>query len=135
VIALHAAGSIEGDRTEATGVKRIFGASTRHHLYSPALKGHTGHLLGASGPLTLAVMLEAMHRGKIPPTLNLVDEDPAVDLDGNAGGVRDDHVLVCIVNATGWAHNAAIALAHPRAMRPFEPPEAGELLAIPERPI
>jgi len=135
VIALHAAGSVDGDRAEAVGVRRIFGGSTRHHLYSPALKGHTGHLLGASGPLTLAVMLEAMDRGKIPPTLNLEEEDSEVDLDGNAGGVRDDHVLVCMVNATGWAHNAAIALAHPRAMRHFEPPAESEALAIPQEPI
>lgn len=135
VIALHAAGSVEGDRAEATGVRRIFGGATRHHLYSPALKGHTGHLLGASGPLTLAVMLEAMHRGRIPPTLNLTEEDSEVDLDGNANGVREDHVLVCLVNATGWAHNAAISLAHPRAMRVFEPADVSEVLPIPTEPI
>ncbi|MDA0351411.1 MAG: beta-ketoacyl-[acyl-carrier-protein] synthase family protein [Chloroflexi bacterium] len=135
VIALHAAGSVAGDRTEALGVRRIFGASTRHHLYTPALKGHFGHLLGASGPLTLAVMLEAMHRKKIPPTLNLEVEDAEVDLDGNARGMRDDHVLVCMINATGWAHNAAILLAHPTAMRAFEPPAVSEVLAIPEDPV
>jgi 3-oxoacyl-[acyl-carrier-protein] synthase II len=135
VIALHAAGSVEGDRAEATGVRRIFGGATRHHLYSPALKGHTGHLLGASGPLTLAVMLEAMHRGRIPPTLNLTEEDSEVDLDGNSSGVREDHVLVCLVNATGWAHNAAISLAHPRAMRVFEPADVSEVLPIPPEPI
>ena len=136
VLALHAAGSIEGDRIEAVGVKRVFGAATRHHMYTPALKGHTGHLLGASGPLTLAVLLEAMHRNKIPPTLNLLEEDPEVDLDGNPSGVRDDNVLVCIVNATGWAHNAALVLAHPKAMRPFVPPEdTGGALPIPEEQI
>jgi 3-oxoacyl-[acyl-carrier-protein] synthase II len=136
VLALHAAGSIEGDRIEVRGVKRVFGAATRHHMYTPALKGHTGHLLSASGPLTVAVLLEAMHRDKIPPTLNLVDEDPEIDLDANSAGVRDDNVLVCIANATGWAHNAALVLAHPRAMRPFEPPEdSGGALPIPEQPI
>jgi 3-oxoacyl-[acyl-carrier-protein] synthase II len=135
VLALHAAGSVEGDRIEALGVRRIFGAATRHHLYTPALKGHTGHLLGASGPLTLAVMLEAMYRGKVPPTLNLEREDPQVDLDGNAAGVREEHVLVAIVNATGWAHNAAIVLAHPRAMRRFDPPEEDDVLAIPDESI
>lgn len=136
VLALHAAGSLEGDRTEASGVKRVFGAATRHHMYTPALKGHTGHLLGASGPLTLAVLLEAMHRSKIPPTLNLAEEDPEVDLDANPGGVRDDNVLVGIVNATGWAHNAALVLAHPKAMRPFDPPEdTGGTMPIPSDPI
>lgn len=135
VLALHAAGSIEGDRIEAVGVHRIFGSSARHHLYTPALKGHTGHLLGASGPLTVAVLLEAMNRGKIPPTLNLEVEDAEVDLDGNARGVREDHVLVSMVNATGWAHNAAISLASPRAMREFVPPETGEVMAIPTESI
>ncbi len=136
VLALHAAGSIEGDRIEAVGVKRVFGAATRHHMYTPALKGHTGHLLGASGPLTLAVLLEAMHRNKIPSTLNLLEEDLEVDLDANPSGVRDDNVLVCIVNATGWAHNAALVLAHPKAMRPFVPPEDSDgALQIPEEQI
>lgn len=136
ILALHAAGSIEGDRLEASGVKRVFGAATRHHMYTPALKGHTGHLLGASGPLTLAVLLEAMHRNQIPPTLNLLEEDPEVDLDANPSGVRDDNALVCIVNATGWAHNAALVLAHPKAMRPFEPPpDTGGPPPIPQEPI
>lgn len=117
-------------------MKRVFGAATRHHMYTPALKGHTGHLLGASAPLAVAVLLEAMHRDKIPSTLNLAEEDPEVDLDANPSGVRDDNVLVCIANATGWAHNAAVVLAHPRAMRPFEPPEdSGGALPIPADPI
>jgi len=131
VLALHAAGTVEGDRIEARGVRRIFGGAARHHIYTPAIKGNTGHLLGASGPLTLAVMLEAMHRGKIPPTMNLDEEDEEVDLDGNAKGVRDDHVLVCIVNATGASHNAALTLAHPKAMRSFDPPQANEVMPIP----
>ena len=136
VLALHAAGSIDGDRIEAVGVKRVFGAATRHHMYTPALKGHTGHLLGASGPLTLAILLEAMHRNKIPTTLNLVEEDPEVDLDANPNGVREDNALVTIVNSTGWAHNAAIVLAHPKAMRPFVSPEdTGGALPIPEEQI
>jgi len=136
VLLLHAAGTPAGDRVEAIGVKRVFGAATRHHMYTPALKGHTGHLLGASGPLAVAVLLEAMDRNRVPPTLNLVEEDPEIDLDGNPKGVREDNVLVGIVNATGWAHNAALVLASATAMRPFEPPEdTGGPLPIPEDPI
>jgi 3-oxoacyl-[acyl-carrier-protein] synthase II len=117
VLALHAAGTVEGDRTEALGVRRIFGAATRHHMYTPALKSHLGHTLGASGPLTLAMLLEAMRRQEIPWTRNLEREDPEVDLDANPKGVRADTLRVAIVNATGWAHNAALAIAHPDAMR------------------
>jgi 3-oxoacyl-[acyl-carrier-protein] synthase II len=118
VIALHAAGTLDGDRAEATGVRRIFGASARHHLYTPALKSMTGHLLAASGPLSAVIMLGALGAQQIPGTINLEREDDECDLDGNASGTRADSVRVVIVNATGWAHNAAILLAHPDAMRP-----------------
>jgi 3-oxoacyl-[acyl-carrier-protein] synthase II len=131
VLALHAAGTIDGDRAEARGVKRIFGAGTRHHMYTPALKSQTGHLLGASGPLTLAIMLEAMHRQMIPGTINLDDEDGECDLDANPSGARADTLRVVAVNATGWAHNATLMLAHPEAMRPFDEPDLPDVLPVP----
>ena len=117
VIALHADGTVDGDRTEAVGVRRIFGAAARHHLYTPALKSQTGHLLGACGPLSVVILLEALHHQRVPGTINLAREDPQCDLDGNAAGVRDDTVRVVIANATGPAHNAAVLLSHPDAMR------------------
>ena len=135
VIALHAAGTREGDIAEARGVKRIFGASTRHHMYTPALKSHTGHMLGASGPLSLAIMLEAMHRQSIPWTRNLESEDPEIDLDGNARGPREDALRVAMVLASGWAHNAVLAICDPEAMRPFEEPEAAPVMTIPGREV
>ncbi len=119
LLALHAAGNIEGDRLEARAVKMIFGAAARHHMYTPALKSHLGHALAASGPLALAVILEAMHRQQIPGTRNLAREDPEVDLDANPRGPRADTLRVAMVNATGWAHNATIAICHPASMRPI----------------
>ena len=134
LLALHAAGNVEGDRIEARAVKMIFGAATRHHMYTPALKSHLGHALAASGPLALAVVLEAMYRQQIPGTRNLVQEDPEVDLDANPKGPRADTVRVAMVNATGWAHNATLAICHPTSMRPiptsFAP--AGDVLPVPE---
>ncbi len=133
LVALHAAGTLEGDRQEAVGVRRIFGAATRHHMYTPALKSHTGHMLGASGPLSLAILLEAMHRQEIPWTRNVEQEDAEIDLDGNFKGVRADTLRVAMVNATGWAHNAAIAICHPEAMRPVAESTAAPVLPIPGR--
>ena len=126
MIALHAAGTVDGDRAEALGVRRIFGAATRHHLYSPALKSMTAHLLGASGPLSVVIMLGALARQQIPGTINLDQEDAECDLDANPSGTRDDMVRVVIVNATGWAHNAALLLAHPEAMRAPSADDGGE---------
>jgi 3-oxoacyl-[acyl-carrier-protein] synthase II len=133
LVALHAAGTKEGDREEASGVKRIFGAATRHHMYTPALKSHTGHLLGASGPMSLAILLEAMHRQVIPWTRNLATEDPAIDLDANPKGLRADTLRVAMVNATGWAHNATLAICHPEAMRPVGDTTAAPVMALPGR--
>jgi len=134
LLALHAAGTLDGDRQEATGVKRIFGAATRHHMYTPALKSHYGHMLGASGPMALAMVLEAMHRQIIPWTRNLDEEDPQIDLDANPSGPRADTLRVAMVNATGWAHNATIAICHPEAMRPVEDATEGtDVLPLPDR--
>ncbi len=135
LLMLHAAGGGAGDIREAVGVRRVFGASTRHHMYTPAPKSHLGHALGASGPLALALTLEAMHRQQIPGTRNLDEEDPEVDLDANPGAPRDDAVLVAMVNATGWAHNACIALCAPRAMREIPDFEGTDVLAIPAEDV
>jgi 3-oxoacyl-[acyl-carrier-protein] synthase II len=134
VLALHAAGNVEGDRLEARAVRMIFGSATRHHMYTPALKSHLGHALAASGPLALAVILEGMHRQQIPGTRNLVREDPEIDLDANAKGPKPDTLRIAMINATGWAHNATLAICHPASMRPipasFE--SEGVVLVVPD---
>ena len=134
LLALHAAGNIEGDRLEARAVRMIFGSATRHHMYTPALKSHLGHALAASGPLALAVILEAMNRQQIPGTRNLLREDPEVDLDANPNGPKADTLRVAMVNATGWAHNATLAICHPTSMRPIPASfdAAGVVLVVPD---
>ncbi len=118
VLMLHAAGSLEGDRLEARGVIRAFGATARSQLFSPATKSLTGHLLAASGPLNVVMLLEAFARQRIPGTINLTRQDPECDLDANPSGTREGRAHIGIVNTTGWAHNAALLLAGPEAMRP-----------------
>ncbi|MCH2658178.1 MAG: hypothetical protein MKZ81_04125 [Dehalococcoidia bacterium] len=119
VVYMNASGSVEEDALEAKGVKSVFGSATRHHMYTPALKGHTGNMFSASGPLGVIVLTEAMQRGKIPSTLNLIDDDPGIDLDANKSSVKDDIISVCIVNAIGGPHNATLVISHPRVMRDY----------------
>ena len=119
VVYMNASGSVEEDALEAKGVKSVFGSATRHHMYTPALKGHTGNMFSASGPLGVIVLTEAMQRGKIPSTLNLIDDDPGIDLDANKSSVKDDIISVCIVNAIGGPHNATLVISHPRVMRNY----------------
>ena len=119
VVYMNASGSVEEDVLEAKGIKSVFGSATRHHMYTPALKGHTGNMFSASGPLGVIVLTEAMQRGKIPSTLNLIDDDPGIDLDANKSSVKDDIISVCIVNAIGGPHNATLVISHPRVMRNY----------------
>ena len=119
VVYMNASGSLEEDALEAKGIQSVVGAATRHHMYTPALKGHTGNMFSASGPLGVIVLTEAMQRGKIPSTLNLVDDDPEIDLDANKISVKDDIISVCIVNAIGGPNNATLVISHPRVMRDF----------------
>jgi 3-oxoacyl-[acyl-carrier-protein] synthase II len=41
----------------------------------------TGHLLGGAGGLEAGITILAMQHGELPPTMNLVDPDPACTLD------------------------------------------------------
>jgi 3-oxoacyl-[acyl-carrier-protein] synthase II len=44
-------------------------------------KSMTGHLLGGAGALEAIATVLAVHHRQAPPTINLDDQDPAVELD------------------------------------------------------
>ena len=44
-------------------------------------KSMTGHLLGAAGAVESIAMVLAIYNRMVPPTINLDQQDPAVDLD------------------------------------------------------
>jgi len=117
LLMLHAAGTMEGDRIEARAIAQAFGATARSQLYSPATKSQTGHLLGASSSLNVAILLEAFARQRIPGTINLTRQDPECDLDANPSGTSEGRAHIGIVNATGWAHNSALLLSDLVSMR------------------
>lgn len=67
----HATGTPVGDAAEAEALYRVFG----DRVPVSSAKGHLGHLLGACGAVEAAICVEAMRRGVVPPTRNLVDPD------------------------------------------------------------
>jgi 3-oxoacyl-[acyl-carrier-protein] synthase II len=62
----------------------------------------TGHLLGAAGGVEAAFSALAIHRGLLPPTINLDHPDPECDLDYVAGGMREAKVDVALSNSFGF---------------------------------
>ena len=49
----------------------------------------TGHLLGGAGAVESIVTILALRDRLVPPTANLVNMDPAIDLDVASGSPRE----------------------------------------------
>jgi len=67
------------DRLEAAAIKQVFGSESVRIPVS-STKAATGHMMGASGAVEAAVVVQVLRDGIAPPTLNLHDPDPACDL-------------------------------------------------------
>ena len=83
----HGTGTQANDGVETAALKQAFGA----HAYNvpvSSTKSMHGHLLGAAGALEMAICIEAISRGVVPPTRNLRLRDPECDLDYVSDGAR-----------------------------------------------
>ncbi len=76
----HATSTPVGDVAEYNAMLRIFGDHLPNIAVS-ATKAATGHLLGGTGAVEAIFTILALHHRIAPPTINLVDQDPAIPLD------------------------------------------------------
>ena len=105
----HATSTPVGDIAEYTALKRVFGDNLKNIPLS-ATKSSTGHLLGGAGAIEAIFAVLAVHEKTAPPTLNLDDPDPAIELDvvTSPRSLGDD--ILAISNSFGFGgHNAVIA--------------------------
>lgn len=75
----HGTSTPLGDIGETKAIRRTFGDHA-NNLYVSSTKSMTGHLLGAAGGIESIFCTMALHTGIIPPTINLVNQDPECDL-------------------------------------------------------
>jgi 3-oxoacyl-[acyl-carrier-protein] synthase II len=75
-VSAHATSTPGGDGEEAAAIAAVF-ADGCERLHVSAVKSMTGHLLGGAGALGAFAATMAIHRGVIPPTINLENLDPA----------------------------------------------------------
>ena len=107
----HATSTPVGDVAEVRALRAALGEHADHAAVS-ATKSMTGHLLGAAGAVESIFTVLALHSRTAPATTNLVDLDPAVDLDVVVGAPRDLPEGVALNNAFGFGgHNVALAFA------------------------
>ena len=97
----HGTSTPAGDVAETAAVKAAFG----DHAYKLAVtstKSMTGHLLGAAGGIEAVFTVLAMRDQVASPTINLVNQDPACDLDFVPNTARDMKIDVAISNSFGF---------------------------------
>jgi 3-oxoacyl-[acyl-carrier-protein] synthase II len=69
----------------------------------------TGHLLGAAGGVELAASILAIRDQVAPPTINVDNQDPEVDLDVVPNTPRPAKIEAALSNSFGFGgHNAAL---------------------------
>ncbi len=89
------------DKIESLALKKVFGERARKIPVS-STKSMTGHLLGAAGGVEAAFTVLALHRGVLPPTINLDSLDPDCDLDYVPGSARKATVQIALSNSFGF---------------------------------
>lgn len=71
----HATSTRLGDAAEAKAIQNVFGKEAERIKVSSS-KSMLGHMLGAAGAVETAVTALSIHKGVIPPSINLDNVDP-----------------------------------------------------------
>ena len=106
----HGTGTPLNDAGETIAVKTALGEEKARQAYVSSTKSMTGHMLGAAGAMEAVVCLKVLETGIIPPTLNLLEPDPACDLNYVPNQAVKAEVDLCLSNSLGFGgHNACLA--------------------------
>src|SRR3989449_5829742 len=74
----HGTSTPQGDICETQRIKTVFGDHARKLAVS-STKDATGHMLGASGAVEMAICAKAIQNALVPPTINYEQPDPQCD--------------------------------------------------------
>jgi 3-oxoacyl-[acyl-carrier-protein] synthase II len=107
----HATSTPVGDLCELRAIKRTFGEYAQKGLLVSGTKSMTGHLLGAAGGIELAACIMALRDQVVPPTINVENLDPEVDVDVVANTARPAKLTAALSNSFGFGgHNSALLI-------------------------
>jgi 3-oxoacyl-[acyl-carrier-protein] synthase II len=97
----HGTSTPLGDINETNAIKAALGDHAKRMLVS-STKSMTGHLLGGAGGIESVFTVLALHHQKVPPTINIFNQDPECDLDYCANVARDVKMDVALKNNFGF---------------------------------
>jgi 3-oxoacyl-[acyl-carrier-protein] synthase II len=101
LINAHGTSTPLGDKNETDAIKTAFGEHAKA-LVVNSTKSMTGHLLGGAGGLESVFTVLSVFHQKIPPTINIFNQDPECDLDYCANVARDAKIDYALKNNFGF---------------------------------
>ncbi|AEG93953.1 beta-ketoacyl-ACP synthase II [Ramlibacter tataouinensis] len=97
----HGTSTPLGDVNETNAIKLALGDHAKKTVVS-STKSMTGHLLGGAGGIESVFTVLALQQQKVPPTINIFNQDPECDLDYCANQARDAKIQVAMKNNFGF---------------------------------
>jgi 3-oxoacyl-[acyl-carrier-protein] synthase II len=97
----HGTSTPLGDVNETGAIKAAMGDHA-HNMLISSTKSMTGHLLGGAGGVESVFTVLSLYHQKVPPTINLDNQDPECDLDYCANTARDVKIDVALKNNFGF---------------------------------
>ncbi|WP_382155882.1 beta-ketoacyl-ACP synthase II [Hydrogenophaga sp. UC242_50] len=97
----HGTSTPLGDINETNAIKAALGDHAKNMVVS-STKSMTGHLLGGAGGIESVFTVLSLHHQKVPPTINIFNQDPECDLDYCANTARDVKIDVAVKNNFGF---------------------------------
>ncbi len=109
----HGTSTLMNDRSECAAVRALFGSHADEIAVS-STKSLTGHLIAGAGAVEAAICALAIDRSLLPPSANIVEDDPDCDLDFVRDEPRPGRVGIAISNSFGFGgSNSCVVLRNP----------------------
>ena len=104
----HGTSTPANDKNETIAIKTLF-EEKAYDLDISSTKSMTGHLLGGAGAFESMVCLLSIQNEKIPPTINLDNNDPDCDLNYTPNIPKDKTINIAMTNSFGFGgHNGVL---------------------------
>lgn len=104
----HGTSTTLNDKYETMAIKKVFGDRAYQIPFSSS-KSMIGHTVGAAGVIEGAITVLSVLNDKLPPTINLDEPDPELDLDYVPNQSRDHKVNVALSNSFAFGgHNVTL---------------------------
>jgi 3-oxoacyl-[acyl-carrier-protein] synthase II len=97
----HGTSTMENDSIETKAIKAVFREMAKK-VPASSVKSMLGHLIGAAGAAELISCVMAIRDNIIPPTINLYEPDPQLDLDYVPNQARKARVDIAMSESFGF---------------------------------